>query len=193
MDKILDIIKWVDSGFKLLVVILLGVFIGSGWFLYQIREDILGMVKPHPELYEADKAAAIVTKLLKEVGAEGAVVHKIDVINNERNTFLAIQSSGLRYAPLENLTVSLFNSGKNKRNKATIGMLNGNIYCAPFKSSSKAGKWMDMIGVKYMCRGPIPPRKGHLHGYIAVGFKAEPEDLVSVKSRILIAGSDLVK
>jgi len=71
-------------------------------------------------------------------------------------------------------------------------MLRGEIYCAPFKSSSKAGKYMDSKKVTYMCRGGIGP-VGKLHGYAAVGFSKKPEDLASIKSRIIIAVKEMCR
>jgi hypothetical protein len=44
-----------------------------------------------------------------------------------------------------------------------------------------------------MCRGSIPNEMGKFAGYIAVGFKAEPPDLTSIKTRIILAATEMDK
>jgi hypothetical protein len=72
-------------------------------------------------------------------------------------------------------------------------MLNNEVACHSFQSSSPVGEWAKSQGVTYMCRASIPNEIGKFAGYIAVGFKTEPQDLTSVKTRIILAASEMDK
>ena len=192
MDKIFDLIKWIDNPFKLLAVLLVGVVAGLGFIVYQNQDIFLSHVQHNLMLKEKDVLVKESKALLRDTTAKSVVVHEIHVKQNERITHVAIASDGSRNPGLEGYTVSLFNNGSNNRNKATIAMISGEVYCADFKSSSKVGKWMDYHNVKYLCRAPIGPL-GQLHGYIAIGFERKPDDLISAKSRALIAAKEMCK
>jgi hypothetical protein len=72
-------------------------------------------------------------------------------------------------------------------------MLNNEVACKPFESSSPIGEWAKSQGVKYMCRASIPSEIGKFAGYIAVGFKEEPRDLVSIKTRMILTATEMDK
>lgn len=194
MDKLIDLIKWVDSGFKLFALILIGLLVGAGWLIHDNKKLITKFIgSSHPDILEVRKLESISKKLLSDIDALGLVVHKADASKNERITVLALNRNGTRFTPVEGYITSLFNSGQNNRNNAAMTMLRGEVYCAPFKSSSKVGKWMDSIKVKYMCRVAIPPAAGHFHGYMSVGFNKEPSDIETVKTRIVIAATEMAE
>jgi hypothetical protein len=44
-----------------------------------------------------------------------------------------------------------------------------------------------------MCRGSVPPEQGKFVGYIAVGFKIPPKDVVQTKTRINLASTEMSK
>ena len=72
-------------------------------------------------------------------------------------------------------------------------MLNNEVACKPFESSSPVGDWAKSVGVTYMCRASIPNEIGKFAGYVAVGFKEEPRDLISVKTRMILAATEMDK
>jgi hypothetical protein len=193
-DKILDLIKWVDNPFKLVSVILLSTIAFTGYFAWDSRQVILAAIKSSnsmPQLKTHDELVPIANRLVKETQAVGLVINKVNLATNSRTTVLAI-ANGERNHKLEGVTVSLFNESP-ARNADVVSMLNNEIACKPFESSSPVGEWAKSQGVTYMCRGSIPNEIGKFAGYVAVGFKAEPRDLTSVKTRIILAASEMDK
>jgi hypothetical protein len=193
-DKILDLIKWVDNPFKLVSVILLSTIAFTGYFAWDSRQVILAAIKSSnsmPQLKTHDELVPIANRLVKETQAVGLVINKVNLATNSRTTVLAIANEE-RNHKLEGITVSLFNESP-ARNADVVSMLNNEIACKQFESSSPVGEWAKSQGVTYMCRGSIPNEIGKFAGYVAVGFKAEPRDLTSVKTRIILAASEMDK
>ena len=193
-DKILELIKWVDNPFKLVSVILLSTIAFAGYFAWDSRQVILAAIKSSnsmPQLKTHDELVPIANNLVKETQAVGLVINKVNLATNSRTTVLAIANNE-RNHKLEGITVSLFNESP-ARNADVVSMLNNEIACKPFESSSPVGEWAKSQGVTYMCRGSIPNEIGKFAGYVAVGFKAEPRDLTSVKTRIILAASEMDK
>ena len=185
MDKVLDLVKWVDSPFKLATVVILGIVGLGGYITYKQQDLIIGNLTSKDKmamLLADEKLSSLSRELLRNAGAETVIVHQVDLPQNSRITRIA-QSLDGRFAPLEGTKGSFF-SGSPARNKAAVSMLNGEILCEKFEASSSVGDWIVSRGVTYTCRGSIPPEVGHMIGYIAVGFKKEPRDIVSVKSLI---------
>jgi hypothetical protein len=193
-DKVLDLIKWVDNPFKLVSVILLSTLAFTGYFAWDSRQVILAAIKSSntmPQLKPHEQLLPLATKLVKDINAVGIVVNKVNLATNSRTTVLAI-ANGERNHKLEGVTVSLF-AASPARNADVVSMLNNEVACKPFESSSPVGEWARSQGVTYMCRASIPNEIGKFAGYIAVGFKAEPQDLTSIKTRIILAASEMDK
>jgi hypothetical protein len=185
LDKALDLVKWIDSPFKLATVILLGVLGLGGYIVYQQQDKLIGSLTSReamPELLADERLSSMSRELLRDLRAETIIVHQIDLAKNARITRIA-QSADGRFAPLEGQKGAFF-SGSPARNRAAVAMLNGEVLCEGFQASSDVGDWITARGVVYACRGSIPPEPGHMAGYISVGFKQEPRDIVAVKARI---------
>jgi hypothetical protein len=193
-DKILDLIKWVDNPFKLVSVILLSTITFAGYFAWDSRQVILAAIKSNssmPQIKDHDQLLPLANSLVKDVNAVGIIVHKVNLATNSRTTVLAI-ANGERNHKLEGLTVSLF-AASPERNADVVSMLNNEVACKPFESSSPVGDWAKSVGVTYMCRASIPNEIGKFAGYVAVGFKEEPRDLISVKTRMILAATEMDK
>jgi hypothetical protein len=193
-DKILDLIKWVDNPFKLVSVILLSTIAFTGYFAWDSRQVILAAIKSNssmPQIKDHDQLLPLANSLVKDVNAVGIIVHKVNLATNSRTTVLAI-ANGERNHKLEGLTVSLF-AASPERNADVVSMLNNEVACKPFESSSPVGDWAKSVGVTYMCRASIPNEIGKFAGYVAVGFKEEPRDLISVKTRMILAATEMDK
>ena len=193
-DKILDLIKWVDNPFKLVSVVLLSTIFFLGYLTWDSRQVILAAISSNstmPQLKTHDELLPLASRLVKDVNAVGIVVNKVNLATNSRTTVLAI-ANGERNHKLEGLTVSLF-AASPERNADVVSMLNNEVSCKPFESSSPVGEWAKLMGVTYMCRASIPNEIGKFAGYIAVGFRSEPRDLISVKTRMILAASEMDK
>ena len=193
LGKIIGLIEWVDSPFKLLTVILLSFLAFAGYFAWDSRQVILQAIQNQdhmPQLVKQDDLVEPAKSLLKDVDGLVVLVHKANLATNSRTTVLAMNADGSREKKLEGTVTSLFNASSD-RNAAMVAMLNNEVLCEEFNPSSKVGEWGVKQGVKFMCRGSIPPDPGKFAGYIAVGFASKPEDIPALKTRINLASTDM--
>jgi hypothetical protein len=192
MDKAIDLIKWVDTPFKLFEVILLASVFFFGYFAWDSRSVILNAITQSSKitnLKEVNHLIPVSISLQKDLEAVSVVVHKASLVTNTRTTMLAFGSKG-RDNSLDGLISSLFSKEASK-NAAIIGMLNGEVVCDKLEGTSKSSEWEIKQGATFICRGGIPPEIGDFDGYVAVGFKTEPADLNVVKTRINLASSEM--
>ena len=193
MGKVVDLIKWVDNPFKLFTVILLSFLAFAGYFAWDSRQVILQAITTQdkmPQLAKQEQLIMPARSLMKDVDAIVLLIHKANLATNSRTTVLALNADGTREKAIEGTVTSLFNASAD-RNAAMVAMLNNEVLCEEFNPSSKVGEWGIKQGVKFMCRGSIPPDPGKFAGYIAIGFKDKPEDIPALKTRINLAASDM--
>jgi hypothetical protein len=192
LDKAIDLIKWVDSPFKLFEVILLASVFFFGYFAWDSRAVILDAITQSSKvtnLKEVNHLIPVAASLQKDLEAVTVVVHKATLQVNTRTTLLSFGPKG-RDNTLDGLISSLFNKDPG-RNAALVGMLNGEVVCDKLEGTSKSSEWEIKQGATFICRGGIPPEVGDFDGYVAVGFKTEPSDLGMVKTRINLAASEM--
>ena len=193
IGRVTDLIKWVDSPFKLFTVILLSFLAFAGYFAWDSRQVILQAIQNQdhmPQLVKQDDLVDPAKSLLKDVDGLIVLVHKANLATNSRTTVLAMNADGSREKKIEGTITSLFNASSD-RNAAMVAMLNNEVICEEFNPSSKVGEWGAKQGVKFMCRGSIPPDPGKFAGYIAIGFASKPEDISALKTRINLAATDM--
>jgi hypothetical protein len=193
LGKVIGLIEWVDNPFKLFTVILLSFLAFAGYFAWDSRQVILQAITTQdkmPQLAKQDNLLAPARSLLKDVDGIVLLIHKANLATNSRTTVLALNADGSREKSMEGTVTSLFNASAD-RNSAMVAMLNGEVLCEEFNPSSKVGEWGVKQGVKFMCRGSIPPDMGKFAGYVAIGFKTKPEDIVALKTRINLASTDM--
>ena len=194
IDKVIDLIKWVDNPFKLLTVILLSTFAFTGYFAWDSRQVILHAIYANdkmPKVKDHDQLVPLAKTLMKDTDAVTVVVNSTNLATNSRTTILALSKDG-REESLEGVNASLFSESPD-RNKAVVAMLSGEVFCEEFHPSSKVGEWQIKHGAKYVCRGSIPPEMGKFAGYTAVGFAEAPKDLIAVKTRINFTNTQMAK
>jgi hypothetical protein len=193
IGRVTDLIKWVDSPFKLLTVILLSFLAFAGYFAWDSRQVILQAIQNQdhmPQLVKQEDLVDPAKSLMKDVDGLVVLVHKSNLTTNSRTTMLALNADGSREKKIEGTVTSLFNASAD-RNAAMVAMLNNEVLCEEFNPSSKVGEWGVKQGVKFMCRGSIPPDPGKFAGYLAIGFKEKPEDISALKTRINLAATDM--
>jgi CBS domain-containing protein len=193
-DKAFDLVKWVDSPFKLATVVVLGVLGLGGYIVYQQQDKLVGAITTRdtmPVLLADERLSSLARDLIRDTRAETIIIHEIDLAKNARTTRIAQSTEG-RFPPLEGKKGAFF-SGSPARNRAAVAMLNGEVLCEPFTASSDVGDWIVSRGVTYACRGSIPPEAGHMTGYLAVGFKQEPRDTTATKARINQTAREMAK
>ena len=193
VGKVIGLIEWVDNPFKLFTVILLSFLFFAGYFAWDSRQVILQAITNQdkmPQLVKQEELIAPARSLLKDIDGLVLLVHKANLSTNSRTTVLALNADGSREKTMEGTVTSLFNASAD-RNAAMVAMLNNEILCEEFNPSSKVGEWGAKQGVKFMCRGSIPPDMGKFAGYVAIGFKTKPEDVAALKTRINLAATDM--
>jgi len=194
IDKAIDLIKWVDTPFKLLEVVILVTLFGLGYFAWDSRQVILNTITSHdklPQLKEREIMVPIAEAMQKDLESTTVVVHKVNLVTNSRTTMFALNEKGIDRS-LDGLVSSLF-GGDPARNNAVIQMLAGEVACDKLVVTGKSSEWESKQGITFVCRGSIPPPVGEFAGYLAVGFKKEPQDLTAVKTRINLASTELAK
>ena len=192
MDKAIDLIKWVDTPFKLFEVILLASVFFFGYFAWDSRTVILNAITQSSKitnLKEVNHLVPVTESLQKDLEATTVIVHKASLNVNTRKTMLAFGPKG-RDNSLDGLNSSLFSKDQS-RNAGIIGMLNGEIVCDKISVLDKSSEWESKQGVTFICRGGIPPEIGDFDGYIAVGWRKEPSDIAVIKTRINLASSEM--
>jgi hypothetical protein len=192
MDKAIDLIKWVDTPFKLFEVILLASIFFFGYFAWDSRTVILNAITQSSKitnLKEVNHLVPVVDSLQKDLEATTVIVHKASLNVNTRKTMLAFGPKG-RDNSLDGLNSSLFSKDQS-RNAGIIGMLNGEIVCDKISVLDKSAEWEFKQGVTFVCRGGIPPEIGDFDGYVAVGWRKEPSDIAVIKTRINLASSEM--
>ena len=193
VGKIIGLIEWVDNPFKLFTVILLAFLSFAGYFAWDSRQVLLHAITTQDKMPQLAKQENLLTparSLLKDVDGIVLLIHKANLATNSRTTVLALNADGSREKTMEGTVTSLFNASAD-RNSAMVAMLNGEVLCEEFNPSSKVGEWGAKQGVKFMCRGSIPPDLGKFAGYVAIGFKNKPEDIAALKTRINLASTDM--
>ena len=193
IGRITDLIKWVDNPFKLFTVILLSFLVFAGYFAWDSRQVILHAITTQdkmPQLAKQENLLVPARSLMKDVDGIVVLVHKANLSTNSRTTVLALNADGSREKSMEGIVTSLFNASAD-RNAAMVAMLNNEVLCEEFNPSSKVGEWGAKQGVKFMCRGSIPPDMGKFAGYVAIGFKNKPEEIAALKTRINLAATDM--
>lgn len=192
MDKAIDLIKWVDTPFKLFEVILLASVFFFGYFAWDSRTVILNAITQSSKitnLKEVNHLVPVTESLQKDLEATTVIVHKASLNVNTRKTMLAFGPKG-RDNSLDGLSSSLFSKDQS-RNAGIIGMLNGEIVCDKISVLDKSSEWESKQGVTFICRGGIPPEIGDFDGYVAVGWRKEPSDIAVIKTRINLASSEM--
>jgi hypothetical protein len=195
LGKIIGLIEWVDNPFKLFTVILLAFLAFAGYFAWDSRQVILQAITTQDKMPQLAKQEALLTparSLLKDVDGIVLLIHKANLATNSRTTVLALNADGSREKSMEGTVTSLFNASAD-RNSAMVAMLNGEVICEEFNPSSKVGEWGVKQGVRFLCRGAVPPDLGKFAGYVAIGFKEKQEDIAALKTRINLASTDMAE
>jgi len=194
VDKVVDLIKWVDNPFKLLTVILLSFLFFAGYFAWDSRQVILQAItnsSHQTELKDTPSLMQVALSVQQDLEAETVTVHKANLSVNSRTTLFALTSKG-HDKTMDGGKSSLFNKDP-QRNQSMISMLGGEVYCDKLVVTGKNSDWEEKQGVKYVCRAGIPPTMGEFDGYISVGFKDAVEDPTEIKTRINLAINEMSK
>ena len=191
LDKVLG---YVDSPFKLIAIILMGVLAFSGYFLWQNQEFMRDAYKESKKLPEintsrTDDASAM---LFKKTGATVVAVFKVNPLFGSRVLYKAYTKDG-RDKTIEDIDVGLFS--QNAANNAdVIKLMTNEVPCSEYRyAQSEVGLWYIEKGVTFTCRISVPPDSHRFVGQITVGWAQQPESLEQIKFMLEIASAMLTK
>jgi hypothetical protein len=193
-DGVMAVLEYVNSPFRLFVVLLLGVLGFVGYFIYTHQGVMIGAYMQSRELPKLDDsrfddAAAM---LFKETGAEVVSIFTVDPILNKRVLVRAYTKGGGRQKSLEGVDVRLFTNNAGN-NGDVVKLMAGEIPCGPYsRPQSVAGLFYISQGVQYTCRVSSPSAKEQFVGQITAGWMAEP-DLEHSRAILTIVADMLIK
>ena len=192
-DTLMSVLSYINSPFRLFVVVLLGVLGFIGYFVYTHQGVMVGAYLKSRELPKLDESRfdLAASMLFRETKAETVSIFAVDPILNKRVLVRAYAKDGIRHKILEGANVGLF-SGNQANNADVVRLMAGEIPCGQYlRPQSEAGLWYIHQGVRFTCRASIPPDVSSFIGQITVGWAGEP-DLEYARSIMEVVARGLV-
>jgi hypothetical protein len=189
----MGVLTYIDSPFKLLVVLLLAVLGYVGYFVYAHQGLLINVYLKNQSLpkLDEDRFDIAASMLFRETKAEIVSIFAVDPILNKRVLVRAYAKDGGRQKLLEGTDVGLFSSNQ-ANNADVVKLMAGEIPCGAYlRPQSEAGLWYIHQGVRYTCRVSVPPDINQFIGQVTVGWAAEP-DLEYSRSIMEVVAKGLV-
>ena len=193
-DTLMGVLSYINSPFKLFVVVLLGILCFMGYFVYTHQGVMVGAYLKSREMPKLDESRFDIaaSMLFRETKAETVSIFAVDPILNRRVLVRAYAKDGGRQKLLEGTNVGLF-SGNQANNADVVKLMAGEVPCGQYlRPQSEAGLWYIHQGVRYTCRVSVPPDISQFIGQITVGWAGEP-DLEYTRSIMEVVARGLVK
>lgn len=185
----MDLLRFIDSPFKLFVVSLLGVLGYIGYFIYDNKNFLFQVYEKssaQPKLNEK-RIDDAVTLLMKDPNVLVVSIMAVDTVFNKRVIIRAENRDGKRAKALEGDNIGLFTSN-HTNNADVVDLMAGKTPCGFYRRpQSEAGIWYLEQGVTFTCRSSVPPDYTSFIGQITVGYKDAPLDLDTAKDMLIIA------
>lgn len=176
-DTLMGVLNYVNSPFKLFVVVLLGLLCFVGYFVYTHQGIMVGAYLKSREMPKLDESRfdLAASMIFRETKAETVAIFAVDPILNKRVLMRAYAKDGIRHKLLEGINVGLF-SGSQSNNADVVRLMAGEVPCGAYlRPQSEAGLWYIHQGVRFTCRVSVPPDIHQFIGQITVGWAAEPD------------------
>jgi hypothetical protein len=193
-DTLLGVLSYIDSPFKLGVVVLLAVLGFTGYFIYANQALLIGAYEkkqtlPSMDSGRYDDAAKLLFTTLK---ADLVAILEVDPILGKR-TLVRIYTKEGRVKDIDGLSNNLFNkNGSN--NGDVIRLMAGEIPCSEYKTPhSQIGYFYKTKGINWTCRVSVPPDPNEFIGQITVGWKEQhPAGIDKVETHYLNIASEML-
>jgi len=193
-DALSKVLAYVDSPFKLIAILVMGVVAFAGYFVYSNQEFLIGAYRENQKLpsINEERVEDAAGMLFKQTPATVVAVFKVNPLFGSRVLHRAYTREG-RDKSVEGIDVGLFTSNA-ANNHDVIKLMANETPCGEYlKPQSEVGLWYTAQGVAFTCRTSVPPELSRFVGQITVGFKSEPEDLSGTVSMMEIAATMLTK
>jgi hypothetical protein len=188
-DGVMAVLEYVNSPFRLFVVILLGLLGYSAYFVYDNKTFLLGVYEKSNALpkLNASKFDDAIALLMKDPNVVSVAIMSVDTIFNKRVIVRAENRDGKRAKNLEGENIGLFTSN-HTNNADVVDLMAGQIPCGFYSSpQSEAGIWYIEQGATFGCRTSVPPDYTSFIGQITVMYKDAPLDLEKSRAILTIA------
>ncbi len=188
-DGVMAVLGYIDSPFKLIVVLLLGVLGYVGYFVYDNKTFLLGVYEKSNALpkLNSGKFDDAIALLMKDPNVVAVSIMSVDTIFNKRVIVRAENRDGKRAKNLEGENIGLFTSN-HSNNGDVVDLMAGQTPCGFYSSpQSEAGIWYIEQGATFGCRTSVPPDYTSFIGQITVMYKDAPLDLDKSKAMLTIA------
>jgi hypothetical protein len=188
-DTVTSVLQYVDSPFKLIVVILLGILGYVGYFAYDNKNFLLNVYEKSNALpkIQAARFDHVVELLMKDPNVLVVSIMSVDPIFNKRVILRVENRDGKRAKHLEGINVGLFTSSS-ANNSDVVELMAGNVPCGFYSMpQSEAGIYYLEQGATFGCRTSVPPDYTSFIGQITVMYKDAPLDLDRAKAILVIA------
>jgi hypothetical protein len=188
-DTLISVLNYVNSPFKLFVVVLLGVLCYIGYFVYDNKTFLLGVYEkstalPKLNTHRFDDASAL---LMKDPNVVVVSIMSVNTIFNKRVVEYVENREGKRAKHLEGENIGLFTSN-HANNSDVVDLMAGQVPCGFYSTpQSELGIWYLEQGATFGCRVSVPPDYTSFIGQITVMYKDAPTDLDKSKAMLTIA------
>jgi hypothetical protein len=188
-DTLMGVLNYVNSPFKLFVVVLLGVLGYVGYFVYDNKNFLFNVYEKSNALpkIQAARFDHVVELLMKDPNVLVVSIMAVDPIFNKRVVLRVENRDGKRAKHLENVNIGLFTTNS-ANNSDVVELMAGNVPCGFYSvPQSEAGIYYLEQGATFGCRTSVPPDYTSFIGQITVMYKDAPLDLDRAKAILTIA------
>ncbi|CAB5214057.1 hypothetical protein UFOVP193_10 [uncultured Caudovirales phage] len=193
-DTLLGVLTYIDSPFKLAVVVLLAVLSFTGYFIYSNQSFLIAAYDKNKALPKIDVSRSddVAKMLIKEANADVVAIFEVDIMLGTRVLVRAYTKEG-RDKAHDGLDVGMLSNNADN-NSDLISLYAGNIPCGSYtRAQSIVGLWYIQQGANFLCRSSMPIAAGQFAGQLTVGWKTPPENINKVQDMMIIASNMMIK
>lgn len=188
-DAVTSVLQYIDSPFKLFVVLLLGVLGYVGYFIYDNKNFLFNVYEKSNALPKMQSARfdQVIELLMKDPNVVVVSLMSVDPIFNKRVILRVENRDGKRAKQLEGSNIGLFTTHSGN-NADVVELMAGNVPCGFYSvPQSEAGIYYIEQGASFGCRTSVPPDYTSFVGQITVMYKDAPLDLDRARAILTIA------
>jgi hypothetical protein len=188
-DAVMGILQYINSPFKLFVVVLLGILGYVGYFVYDNKVFLLGVYEKSnaiPKL-NTNRLDDVVELIMKDPNVVVVAIMSVDTIFNKRVVVRVENRDRKRAKNFDGTNVGLFTSN-HANNADVVDLMAGSVPCSFYSTpQSELGLYYIEQGATFGCRISVPPEYTSFIGQITVMYKDAPLDLEKAKAILTIA------
>lgn len=193
-DTLLGVLNYIDSPFKLAVVVFLALLAFSGYFVYSNQSFLIAAYDKNKSLPKIDssKADDVAKLLIKEANADLVAIFDVDIMLGTRVLIRAYTKEG-RDKSHDGLDVGMLSANADN-NADLLSLYGGAIPCGSYtRAQSVLGLWYIQQGATFLCRSSMPTTPGLFAGQLTVGWKTPPENIAKVQDMMSIGANMMIR